>query len=205
MKKVLFLAALLLVSFTGMAQAQTSRKSKEELKKEVRKEKREERKVKDSIVNAISFEQAYQALKDKSFVLEADNLIFWNGVTRFVSPNTNFVGLNGNEATVQFAFNNGYLGPNGIGGITVDGNASGIRMNTDKDGNVFFDMNVMGINISATLTIILTKDSNRASVTVNPNFTGNNMTFTGNLYPASLSNVYKANPNIFPNLLLPIR
>lgn len=205
MKKVLFLTALLLVSFVGMAQAQTNRKSKDEQRKQERKEKREERKAQDSIADMISFDQAYQALKDRSFVLEADNLIFWNGVTRFVSPTTNFVGLNDDQATVQFAFNNGYGGPNGIGGITVEGNASGIRMNTDKDGNVFFDMSVMGINISATVTIVLTKDSNRASVTVNPNFTGNTMTFTGNLYPTALSNVYKANPNIFPNLLLPIR
>ncbi|MEG2151586.1 MAG: DUF4251 domain-containing protein, partial [Bacteroidaceae bacterium] len=108
------------------------------------------------------------------------------------------------KATVQTAFENGYSGPNGLGGITLEGSASGIRMNTDKEGNVFFDMNVQGVNISATVTVILTRDTNRASANVNPNFSGNDITFTGNLYPSALSNVFKAMPNLFPNMLNPI-
>ncbi|MEG1839186.1 MAG: DUF4251 domain-containing protein [Bacteroidaceae bacterium] len=204
MKKVLLLTVVLLISFCGTIQAQNTQRAKDLLKKQERKEKREERKTQDSILNIITFDQAYQALRNQNFVLEADNIIFWNGVTRYVTSNTNFISLYNGKAIVQTAFENGYSGPNGLGGITLEGSASGIRMNTDKEGNVFFDMNVQGVNISATVTVILTRDTNRASANVNPNFSGNDITFTGNLYPSALSNVFKAMPNLFPNMLNPI-
>ena len=46
-----------------------------------------------------------QALKNKQFVLEANQVIFRNGMSAFVTSNTNFVLMNGNRATVQTAFN----------------------------------------------------------------------------------------------------
>lgn len=53
-------------------------------------------------------------------------------MSAFVTSNTNFVLMNGNRATVQTAFNTPYPGPNGIGGVTVDGNSSDMKMNIDK-------------------------------------------------------------------------
>ena len=55
---------------------------------------------------------------------------------------TNFVSMDGNRATIQLAFNGTYAGPNGIGGITVEGNASNVEMKTDKKGNITFSMMV---------------------------------------------------------------
>ena len=83
-----------------------------------------------------AYQQAVQALKNKQFVLEANQVIFRNGMSSFVTSNTNFVLMNGNRATVQTAFNTPYPGPNGIGGVTVDGNSSDMKMNIDKKGNV---------------------------------------------------------------------
>ena len=37
---------------------------------------------------------------------------------------------------VQVAFNVPFSGPNGLGGITVDGNASNYKVKTDKKGNI---------------------------------------------------------------------
>lgn len=52
-----------------------------------------------------AYQQAVQALKNKQFVLEADQVIFRNGQSAFVSSTTNFVMMNGQRSTVQVAFN----------------------------------------------------------------------------------------------------
>ena len=57
--------------------------------------------------------------------------------------------MKGDRATIQLAFNTAAAGPNGIGGITVDGSASNIEMKTDKKGNVTFSMMVQGVAVSA--------------------------------------------------------
>lgn len=137
------------------------------------------------------FRSAVQALTDRNFVLEADRIMFRNGNMTYVTSNTNFVSLKGDKATVQLAFNSPYAGPNGIGGITLDGNASNIKMTTDKKGNVNYSMTVQGVGISATVFFSLAKDSNICSATITPNFSGRIITFRGNVYPESESNVFK--------------
>ena len=192
MKKVLFLAALLLVGISGLAQAQTSKKEAEKKeRKEAREEKRKQEKALEAIQDTIAFDQAVQALKNGSFVLEAKNVIFRNGIMRFVSSNTNFISANDGNGIVQTAFNNFFYSPNGLGGVTVKGSVSGIRMNKDKDGNIFYSMNIQGIAISATVDIVLTGGTNQASGTINPNFSGNTLTFTGIIVPYSQSTVFE--------------
>ena len=132
-----------------------------------------------------------QALKNKQFVLEANQVIFRNGMSAFVTSNTNFVLMNGNRATVQTAFNTAYPGPNGIGGVTVDGNSSDMKMNIDKKGNVNCSFSVQGIGISAQVFINMSSGNNTASVTISPNFNNNNLTLNGNIVPLDQSNIFK--------------
>lgn len=61
---------------------------------------------------------------------------FKYGTSAFVSSNTNFVGLDGDKAVVQVAFNVPFSGPNGLGGITVDGNASNYKVNAARKSKV---------------------------------------------------------------------
>ena len=84
MKKVLFLAALLLVCFSGVTNAQT-RKQREDAKREAWKKERQEKKALEAQQDSVSYVQAINALKNGSFVLEADNVVFRNGIMRFVS------------------------------------------------------------------------------------------------------------------------
>ena len=137
------------------------------------------------------FEQAVQALKDGSFVIEADQLLFPQGLTKFVSGLTNFVSMNEGKAVIQIATSNFRPGPNGVGGITVEGNASNITMSTDKRGVVYYNFMDQGIAVSATVNIQLIGDGNRATVTVYPNFNSNNLTLTGRLVPYDQSNVFQ--------------
>ncbi len=122
---------------------------------------------------------------------EANQVIFRNGMSAFVTSNTNFVLMNGNRATVQTAFNTAYPGPNGIGGVTVDGNSSDMKMNIDKKGNVNCSFSVQGIGISAQVFINMSSGNNTASVTISPNFNNNNLTLNGNIVPLDQSNIFK--------------
>ena len=52
------------------------------------------RKALEAQQDSVSYVQAINALKNGSFVLEADNVVFRNGIMRFVSSNTNYVEVN---------------------------------------------------------------------------------------------------------------
>lgn len=188
MKKFIALVALVLVSASTMLVAQESSR---EIRKAERDAERAKMKAEENAANALAYQQAVQALKDKQFVLEADQVIFRNGQSAFVSTTTNFVMMNEQRATVQIAFNTAYPGPNGIGGVTVDGTASDMQMTTDKKGNVNCNFSVQGIGISAQVFISLTNGGNNATVTVNPNFNSNTLTLNGNLVPLNQSDVFK--------------
>ena len=172
-------------------QAQTNKAEEKAEKKEERKEKREARLAKDSIMGEAAFNEAMQAITNQSFVLEANSVQPLNGRVYFVNSNTNFVSLNDGQAMVQIASNSPYPGPNGLGGITVQGSASNIQVKQEKNGNVYLSMSVQGVFISATVNLVLYSGSNNAMVTVDPNFSGNDLTMNGTLVPDSGSNVFQ--------------
>ena len=192
MKRFLFLLAVLAVSVSGI-QAQQTTKEKEKAAKKAEKEvKKEEKKAAQALENKITFQQAVQAINHQSFVVEVNTIQPRSGRLFFVTPNTNFVSLNNGQATVQIANGSSVNpGPNGLGGITVQGLASGVKITEDEKGNVYLNMMVQGVFISASVSIQLMKDSNNATVTVDPNFSGNNLTLSGQLFPASMSNVFQ--------------
>ena len=109
----------------------------------------------------------------------------------YVNSNTNFVSVKGDKAVVQVAFNIPVSGPNGIGGVTVDGSVSDYEVKTDKKGNLSLSMNVMGTGISARVNISMPKGTNKATVEINPNFNSNRMTLNGVVLPIQKSSGFK--------------
>ena len=172
-------------------QAQTNIAAEKEEKREERKEKRAARLAKDSIMGEAAFNKAMQAITNQSFVLEATSVQPLNGRVYFVNSNTNFVSLNDGQAMVQIASNSPYPGPNGLGGITVQGTISNLQVKQEKNGNVYVSMNVQGVFLSATVNLVLYSGNNNAMVMVDPNFSGNNLTMNGTLVPYSESNVFQ--------------
>ena len=181
MKKIILLVSVVLFGCVGYAQAQTSEK----------KLSRQERKEAKRAMEQALFEEAKQAIENKSFTLEADQVIFKRGRTAFVSSNTNFVTVNGNKGSVQVAFNIPVSGPNGLGGVTVYGNVSGYKVTTDKKGNIRLAMNITGVGISAQVNISLANGGNNATVDILPNFHYNRLTLSGTLLPLDKSSVFK--------------
>ena len=192
MKKVLFLTTLLLLGFTVTTFAQTSKEARAARREALKKE-RAERRALEAQQDTIAYLKAVEALKAGAFVLEANNVTFPNGITRYVSSTTNYIQVDNGEGIVQTAFNNfAYSpGPNGLGGVTVQGNISGLKMKEDKDGNYYYNYTIQGIAISATVFITLTGGTNQASVQISPNFNNNNMMMTGRLLPLDESEVFQ--------------
>ena len=192
MKKFIALVALVLVSASTMMYAQESNAAARRAERKAQRDaERAKLRAEEEVQDMAAYQQAVQALKNKQFVLEANQVIFRNGQSAFVSTTTNFVMMNGQKSTVQVAFNTPYPGPNGIGGVTVDGNASDMKITTDKKGNVNCSFSVQGIGISAQIFISLTNGGNNATVTVNPNFNNNTITLSGNIVPLDQSDVFK--------------
>ena len=185
MKKFIALVALVLVSASTMMYAQESNAAARRAERKAQRDaERAKLRAEEEVQDMAAYQQAVQALKNKQFVLEANQVVF-------VTSNTNFVLMNGNRATVQTAFNTPYPGPNGIGGVTVDGNSSDMKMNIDKKGNVNCSFSVQGIGISAQVFINMSSGNNTASVSISPNFSKNNLTLNGNIVPLDQSNIFK--------------
>lgn len=164
---------------TSTARTQSPEHQQEEL---TRAQKRKVRKQLEAIQDSLDYAAAVKALQERNFVMSADQLVFKHGETAFVTSATNFVSLTGDDAVVQIApFNSG--GPNGVGGITVEGKASSVKVDRDKRGTLLFSMNVSGLGISAMVTISLPEGSNRASLLVESMYRSGRITLNGRLLP----------------------
>lgn len=191
MKRILFMATLLSLLCGEVVMAQMTRQERREAWKEARAQRRAEQKALEEVQDSVAFIKAVEALKAGNWVLEADNVVFRNGMLRFVSSNTNYVAIQNGEGTVQTAFNNFVYSPNGLGGVTVQGQVSDKEIRQDKDGNIFMNFSIFGGAISATLNLTLTGGTNEASVYISPNFNGNTLTMNGNLVPYDEATVFE--------------
>ena len=191
MKRFLFVAALLSLLCSEVMMAQSARQERREAWKEARAQRRAEQKALEEVQDSVAYLKAVEALKTGNWVLEADNVVFRNGMLRFVSSNTNYVAVQDGEGTVQTAFDNFVYSPNGLGGVTVQGEVSGQDLSQDKDGNIFMNFSVFGGAISATLNLTLTAGTNEASIYISPNFNGNNLTMNGNLVPYNEATIFE--------------
>lgn len=188
MIKRMFLWVVLLVSAIA-AQAQTEQRIYTKAEQEAAQKRAIEKRI-EAIQDSIRSEEAFNALKNLDFVLEANRLSFKRGETAYVTSNTNFVSLKDDKVVIQIApFYGG--GPNGVGGITLEGTASNIKLKTDKKGNVNLTFSAFGSGLSATVDVSLSKNDYMGCIYVNPNLHSNNVTLYGVLLPSEKSSVYK--------------
>lgn len=153
---------------------------------------RQERKALQQRIDSMQWAQAMEAVNDTAFTLEADQVIFKYGQRAYVSSSTNFVQVDKRNATVQVAFNVPVAGPNGMGGVTLDGTVTEYSVSNTKKGDItFIKLTVMGVAISSSLQITLYKGSDKAQVTIMPNFNSHRITLSGRLLPKDGSFVMK--------------
>lgn len=181
MKKLTFLMTLFLLMLAGNIAAQ-------QVERELTKA---EKKALQNRIDSLQFAEAEQAINNRAFTLEADQVVFKYGQTAYVTSNTNFVSVKDDDAVVQIAFNIPVSGSNGLGGLTVEGSVSDYKVRKDKKGNVLLSFNAMGTGISARIDITLYEGNHKASVSITPNFNSNRMTLNGVIIPIEKSNVFK--------------
>lgn len=150
-----------------------------------------EKKALEERIDSLKHVEAEQALDKRAFTLEADQVIFKHGETAWVTSNTNFVSVKDDHAVVQTAFNVPASGPNGLGGVTVEGTFSSYDLKKDKEGCTSLSINVSGAGISARVDITLYAGSNKATVYITPNFNSNRITLKGVIVPIEKSRVFK--------------
>lgn len=189
MRKYLLLLVLCLFAMVENVLAQVE-KDKGVLQKDEEILEKDQKVLKNQL-DSLFYEEAVVAIEEKSFILEADQVIFKTGKNAYVNSNTNFVAVKGENAVVQVAFNVPELGPNGLGGITVDGRVTSYEVKKDKKANLYVSMNVMGVGISAVIRITMYAGSNDAVVDISPNLNSNRLTLSGNIYASDNSHVFK--------------
>lgn len=156
----------------------------ERLKKRIKAERME------FINDSIQYAQAIIAIRNGSWALEASSIAFNNGESNFVTPSTNYVSINNGTGTIQTALDNTNIySPNGLGGVTLQGNVSNQEINVDNQGNIHYNYIVQGNNVSATVNIIITSNSNQATAYIIPNFGSGNITMSGSIYPYNQAGV----------------
>ena len=86
MKKVLFLASAICLLSTTLSFAQSGRSEREKEWRAERELRRAEARAIEMQQDSIAYHEAVAALKDGSWALEANNVNFFNGITRSYHP-----------------------------------------------------------------------------------------------------------------------
>ncbi|WP_224997187.1 DUF4251 domain-containing protein [Cesiribacter sp. SM1] len=183
-KIVLLGLALVFAAQAGWAQTSSREQKKIEKAERKRLKEEEERKNHELLVSLV---------KDQTYVLEATTLAGRYGYQYQVSPNTNFIMVEGDQVIVQTANNHG-VGYNGLGGITINGTIRDYEVHNEKNGvsvMIRFQDPVLGLS-----TLNLSVQANGyARATVLGNW-GARATFQGQFSDLEESRIFKGRPII---------
>ena len=192
MYRILLILLTFILPMAATAQSFSERRKAEKKKwYEEKREAKQREKEAEFLPDSVSYSVSASALREKKFVLEANQVVFKRGRNIFVNSSINFVSLVNNKAVIQISPLETVSGLNGVGGITLDGTASNIEIHEDKKKNIRLSMNVSGVGISAQVEIRLTHGSNKANVIITPNFHSNRTELIGKIIPFETSEVFK--------------
>ena len=159
---------------TPAQQDKASKKSQKEHQKQMKQR-----------VDSLGHAKAAMALERGYWVIVADRInVGRMGYTvSGLNSNTNFVFQQAQEGMVQFAFNDGRPSMNGLGGMTLEGKVSDVKMRTDKKGNITYSYTILSADINAQVIVTVYAGSDYAEALVLPAFSGPRMTLSGRLVP----------------------
>lgn len=157
-----------------------ARESKKNNKKQQRAEERE-----------VAYISALALLDSRDFVLEANKLSMPDGSSLAVFSDVNYLMMKGDKAVVQV--NPGISGgPNGMGGITLEGRVVDLTKTTDKRGNVTLKYTVMSTGGSAEVELKLLSGGDKANATITPKMRSSaRVIMFGKLLASEFSRVFK--------------
>jgi len=192
MKKIIVFMMAIMMSMASFSQEKqvVSKKEKKALEKEQRKAEREKADAERREIVALMLEH-------QRFVLEANYVGDGRGQRVPVSSLINFIIVDSNSVVLQLGSNFG-IGINGVGGITVEGKITKyeVQKRERKKSASYYVM--LYITSSAGIYDISMNVSELGytDATVRGNVSGQ-LTYSGELIPIKLSNVYKGQTNYF--------
>ena len=146
---------------------------------------KEHKKLMKQRVDSLGHAKAAAALERGYWVIVADRInVGYTGYTvSGLNGNTNFVFQQAQEGMVQFAFNDGRPSINGLGGMTLEGKISDVKMRTDKKGNIIYSYSIRSSDIHAQITVTVYAGTDYAEALVQPTFSGPRISLHGRLVP----------------------
>lgn len=144
-----------------------------------------EQKAAEQRIDSIASALAVKNLEACCFLIPAENVNFGNRATVATdNRHTNFLAADGEKCIVQISsMSNPRPGPNGLGGISVEGQIKLLRQNIDKHGTRTFEYTIKGGAVSGRIIITLPKNSVRATARMSGNFNSGNITMMGDVKP----------------------
>jgi len=182
MKRVIIIVFAALLALPAFTQ-ELSKKEQKQLEKELRKE----QKAEEAAQQAVVVDAMVQYHK---FVLEANTLRDKRGNSIQVSSNINFIASDSITGVVQVGSNT-YIGSNGVGGVTVQGNITEYKYTVnEKSGSYNVSYYLRTPQGSYDIRITAYPDG-RADANVSSTTWGDKLTYSGYLVPPGISRVYK--------------
>ncbi|MBR1804065.1 MAG: DUF4251 domain-containing protein [Muribaculaceae bacterium] len=149
------------------------------------KERKEYEKQLKMLNDSVAYKRAINALNNGHWVLLADRISL--NYTAYTIPglqnNANFVLQQGTKGMVQVALSGIDPGLNGLGGITLEGGVSGMKISNDDKGNIYYDYHISSTEINAHVFITVYGGGNDAQAVIDSTFDSSQLTLYGRLVP----------------------
>ena len=143
--------------------------------------KEREKRLRD-LEDDVAYAKACNSIRRGYFVLVADYIqIGHAGYRRYdIMPNSNFILVQGDDGIIQYAFNTGNPGSNGLGGWTGKGHVRNKTVKYLDNGDVVVQYLLLGAHVDRTVQITLYHNSKRALARI---IDGPEITFYGEILP----------------------
>ena len=182
MKRTIIFVLAAILAMPAFTQ-ELSKREQRRLEKELRDEQKaaEAAQMSEVVTAMVEFQR---------FVLEANTLRDKRGTSLPVNSSLNFISADSLTGVIQVGSNT-YIGRNGVGGVTVDGNISDYRYTRHERSGAYNISYILRTPVGSYDVQITTRPDGRADATVRSTTWGDQLRYSGNLVPLGLSRVYK--------------
>lgn len=150
--------------------------------KESKQEIKEREKKLREFNDEVAFAKAANSIRRGYFVLVADYIqVGRTGYRHYdINPNSNFILVQAEDGIIQFAFNTGNPGSNGLGGWTAKGTVRNKKVTYQDNGDVHMTYQLVGSRVNVTVSVTLYHNTKRALARI---MDGGDITFYGEILP----------------------
>ena len=182
MKRVITIVLVTLLALPAFSQ-ELSKKEQKQLERQLKKEQQAaEAANKAEIVSAM--------VEYQQFVLEAYSLKDKRGNLINVSSNINFVAVDSLQGVIQVGSNT-YIGYNGVGGVTFEGDISNYKYIPHERSGSYTISYYLRTPVGSFDVRMTAYSDGRATADVSSTTLGGRLTYNGYLVPPGVSRVYK--------------